>query len=74
MTWNAVLDCQRLTGSDFSSITDTKTQIEAAAEWRRAGLHFTAFKTISLLAGMQLSSLINYIPFFDTILKSSDTV
>jgi hypothetical protein len=32
MTWNAVLDCQRLTGSDFSNITATKTKIEAAAE------------------------------------------
>jgi hypothetical protein len=32
VTWNAVLDCQRLTGSDFSNITATKTQIEAAVE------------------------------------------
>jgi hypothetical protein len=32
MTWNAVLDCQRLTGSHFSDITATKTEIEAAAE------------------------------------------
>ena len=30
--WNAALDCQRLTGSDFSDITAIKTQIEAVAE------------------------------------------
>lgn len=54
MTWNAVLDCQRLTGSDFSDITAIETQIEAAAKWHRARPHFTAFQTTSLLAGMQL--------------------
>jgi hypothetical protein len=32
MTWNAVLDCQWLTGSDFSDSTAIKTEIEAAAE------------------------------------------